>query len=278
MRYEKIQKAEFVSRENRFVATVRLDGSRENTSVQTGLEEPVGELVKAHVKNTGRCRELLVPGATVWLEDHEGRMGTRKMRYSLVGVEKEPAGDSGGRLLINMDSQAPNKVVQEALQGEVNILPGLAGRVKLVKPEQTFGKSRFDFYVESGDEEDNVLDRAFIEVKGVTLEDFGFARFPDAPTERGLKHVAELVQAVREGFKAYIIFVIQMKDITGFGPNYETHPAFGHAMVEAEKASVQILAYDCIVTEDSLKLDAPVEVCLEEPADVCPGEPEKKER
>ena len=262
MEYTKVVKAKFISRENRFVASVQLYGSN--------------EAVKVHVKNTGRCKELLVPGATVWLEDFEGRMGGRKMRYSLVCVEKENAGANGGRLLINMDSQAPNKVVQEVLEQGM-LLPGMDSPATFIKPEHTFGKSRFDFYIEwtahnvsanKVNDSQNAcaqgndalfMNKAFIEVKGVTLEDKGFARFPDAPTERGLKHVNELIDAVQAGYKGYIIFVIQMNDITGFGPNYETHPAFGEALLQAKAAGVNILAYDCTVTPDSLIINTQLE-------------------
>lgn len=235
MKYEKITTAEFIERENRFIARVRLEDGSE---------------VKVHVKNTGRCKELLVPGCRVYLEDFQGRMGSRKMRYSLIAVEK-------ASLLVNMDSQAPNKVVQEALESGKLKLPGIKGNLTTVKPEKTYGGSRFDFYVESEE------DKAFIEVKGVTLEEAGFARFPDAPTERGLKHINELVGAIEDGFKAFAVFVIQMKGMHLFGPNYETHPEFGEALIRAEKAGVKILAIDCRVTPDSLVLDAPVKTELE---------------
>lgn len=236
MKYEKTIRAEFIERENRFIATVQFEN---------------GDIVKVHVKNTGRCKELLVPGCTVYLEDFEGRMGTRKMQYSLIAVEK-------GKLLINMDSQAPNKVVKEALESGRIILPGMEKCYNVIKPEKTYGNSRFDFYVESGQE------KAFIEVKGVTLEESGFARFPDAPTERGLKHINELVEAAEAGYRAYIIFVIQMKEMHTFGPNYDTQPEFGKALIRAEKAGVNILAYDCTVESDSLMIDSQVKIELED--------------
>ncbi|MCQ2547091.1 MAG: DNA/RNA nuclease SfsA [Clostridia bacterium] len=239
MKYEKTVKATFIERENRFIARVRL---------QDGSE------TKVHVKNTGRCRELLVPGCTVFLEDFMGRMGTRKMQYSLIAVEKDRPGS--GKLLINMDSQAPNRVVQEALEAGRLKLPGISGHLTLIKPEKTYGKSRFDFYVESGDE------KAFIEVKGVTLEEAGFARFPDAPTERGLKHINELIEAAENGYRAFIVFVIQMKEMHLFGPNYETQPEFGETLIKAEKAGVKILACDCKTGPDSLELDEPVAIDL----------------
>ena len=252
MKYEKIVQAKFIERENRFVARVELD-----------------ESVKVHVKNTGRCRELLVPGSTVYLEDFDGRMGSRRMRYSLVAVEKEVVCGTKvdnsresvvhETLLVNMDSQAPNKVVQEALEDGRIRLPGMnddAGRFTLVKPEKKYGDSRFDFYVEAaGGVGEAAPKRAFIEVKGVTLEDDGHARFPDAPTERGVKHINELIKARREGYLAYVIFVVQMEGMKDVSPNYETHPEFGEALAKAAEIGVEILAYDCRVTPDSLTIN-----------------------
>ena len=237
MKYEKIIKATFIDRPNRFVAMVRVGE----------------ETVKTHVKNTGRCKELLVPGAAVYLEDFEGRMGDRKMRYSLVGVEKETP---SGKLMINMDSQAPNKVAGEALTDGRIKLDGMSP-LAVIKPEKTFGKSRFDFYVE--DEEGRT---AYIEVKGVTLEDEGVVRFPDAPTERGVKHINELVTASEAGHLAYIIFIIQMEGMKEFRPNDETHKAFGDALRAASLAGVKILAYECFVDEKSLEVSRPVKVSL----------------
>ena len=234
MKYGKITQAKFIERENRFVARVEL---------------PNGEVTKVHVKNTGRCKELLLHGSTVYLEDFEGRMGSRRMRYSLVAVEKKAGRET---ILINMDSQAPNKVVQEALaDGRIN-LPGLT----LIKPEAKYGNSRFDFYVESE------KGGAFIEVKGVTLEENGHARFPDAPTERGVKHIRELIKAKQEGCGAYIIFVVQMEGIKDVAPNDETHPAFGEALAEASQAGVHILAYDCRVTPDSLTINEEIDFVI----------------
>lgn len=233
MKYENIVKAKFIDRPNRFIATVEIDGNVE----------------KSHVKNTGRCRELLVPGAEIYLEDFEGRMGSRKMRYSLIGVRK-------GELMINMDSQAPNAVVKEALiSGRIN-LPGM-GLLTTVKGEHRYGGSRLDFFVE--DEEGR---RGLIEVKGVTLENDGIARFPDAPTERGKRHVEELAGAIDEGYLVYVIFVIQMKGITHFEPNDETHRAFGDALREASAKGVNVLAYDCAVTEETLEIGAEIPVKL----------------
>ena len=242
MKYGKIVKAKFIERENRFVARVEL---------------PNGKVSKAHVKNTGRCRELLLPEADVYLEDHADHMGNRKMRYSLIAVRKAVAG--GGQILINMDSQAPNKVVGEALADGQIRLPGFEDSMGqlLIKPETRFGDSRFDFYVEQVDTGGEKR-KAFIEVKGVTLEDDGHARFPDAPTERGVKHINELIRAHEEGYDAYIIFVVQMEGVKDVSPNYDTHPQFGEALAKAQKAGVKILAYDCLVEPNSLDVKGPV--------------------
>ena len=242
MKYDKIVEAKFIERENRFVARVEL---------------PDGEVSKAHVKNTGRCRELLLPGADVYLEDHADHMGNRKMRYSLIAVRKAVAG--GGQILINMDSQAPNKVVGEALADGQIRLTGFEDSTDhlLIKPETRFGDSRFDFYVEQVSLEGKGR-KAFIEVKGVTLEEDGHARFPDAPTERGVKHINELIRAYEEGYDAFIIFVVQMEGVKDVSPNYDTHPQFGEALAKAQKAGVKILAYGCLATPDSLDIKGPV--------------------
>jgi len=220
MKYNNMRKARFLSRPNRFLAYADLDG----------------EEVICHVKNTGRCKELLIPGeSTVFIEDH-GEHTTRKTRYSLIGVLK-------GDLMINMDSQAPNKVVKEWIE-EGNFLPGIT----LIKPEKKYGDSRFDFYLEQGEK------RIFLEVKGVTLEENGVAMFPDAPTLRGVKHVEELIACKKAGFEAYIVFVIQMAGMKVFVPNEQTQPEFGAALRKAEEAGVQILCKDCKVTEDELSI------------------------
>lgn len=233
MRYRNIIEGKFISRTNRFVAEVLVDNKEE----------------KAHVKNTGRCKELLVPGARIYLEDHYGRMGKRKMRYSLIGVRK-------GNLQVNMDSQAPNHVVKEALcMGKLK-LPGLSELTR-VKGEYKYGGSRLDFYVEDIDG-----GKGLIEVKGVTLEIDGIARFPDAPTERGIKHINELAGAMGAGYNAYIIFVIQMKGVRFFRPNDETHKAFGDALRKASAQGVHVLAYDCRVEPDLLEVDSEVPVNL----------------
>ncbi len=237
MKYEKIVAGNFIERPNRFVAIVEVNG----------------EKVKVHVKNTGRCRELLLPQAKVYLEDFAGRMGARKLRYSIVGVEKNT---SNGTILVNMDSNAPNKVVFEALSDGLIKLDGM-GILKTIKAEKTFGKSRFDFYVE---DEDNR--KAYVEVKGVTLEEGGVASFPDAPTERGVKHINELVDARKAGYNAYIIFVIQMSGMKEFRPNDRTHEAFGSALREAKNKGVKVLAFECTVGKDSLCIEKPVRVNL----------------
>lgn len=230
MKYENMIEGVFVSRPNRFIAEVKIDGKIE----------------KAHVKNTGRCRELLIPGTKIFLQEHDNP--SRKTKYSLIGVMK-------GDVMVNIDSQAPNKVVGEWLwQG------GIYQNQIVIKAEQKYGNSRFDFYME-GDGK-----RAFLEVKGVTLEENGVARFPDAPTERGIKHIEELMRAKKEGYEAYIVFVIQMKGIHHFEPNDRTHAAFGEILRKAEKAGVHILAMDCQVKEDELVIDQPVPVCLESKA------------
>ena len=222
MRYPNIHRATFLARPNRFIAHVDLDG----------------QTVVAHVKNTGRCRELLVPGATVYLVKSD--VPTRKTLYDLVAVEK-------GDRLINMDAQAPNKVFGEwAAAGEFR--PDLT----LLRPETAWGNSRFDFYWEAGEL------RGFVEVKGVTLESEGRALFPDAPTERGVKHLEELVKAKGAGYEAAVCFVVQMTGVASFSPNDATHPAFGAALRAAKKAGVEVLCRDCETAPDGLWLGKPV--------------------
>lgn len=227
MRYKKIAEARFVSRPNRFIANVELDG----------------EVIQVHVKNTGRCKELLIPGVSVILEESDNL--TRKTRYDLVSVKKNDQ-------WINMDSQLPNKAAAEWIRSGC-LFPE---EVK-VFTEKTYGNSRFDLYVESEKR------KAFIEVKGVTLEMDGVARFPDAPTERGIKHLNELVKCMDDGYEAYVFFVIQMKGIHRFEPNWITHPEFGDALVRAVERGVKILAYDCSVAEESVEISEPVSVNLE---------------
>ena len=230
MKYQNVIKAKFIARPNRFIAFCEIDGKRETV----------------HVKNTGRCRELLVPNVTVYLAVSDNP--ERKTKYDLIAVEKE---SSRGNIMINMDSQAPNAAAYEWISSG-----GYFGGGATVRREVTYGKSRFDLYVEQGER------RAFVEVKGVTLENDGVASFPDAPTERGIKHVNELVAAMQDGYEAYILFVIQMKGIHSFKPNDETHKAFGDALRHAAESGVKILAYDCVITPDEMIVDAPVEVNL----------------
>lgn len=224
MKYNNIQKAVFLSRPNRFVANVIIDGKE--TAV--------------HVKNTGRCRELLTEGAEVWLE--KSNNPDRKYQYSLVSVKK-------GERMVNMDSQAPNKAVGEFLSEG-----GLFSDIKLIRPECKYGNSRFDFYVEYADK------KAFIEVKGVTLENDGVVSFPDAPTERGSKHLRELCESLKEGYEAYVFFVIQMKDVICFTANADHDPIFARTLKEAYNEGVKIVAYDCLVTEDGMKIGDRAEV------------------
>lgn len=202
-----------------------------------------------HVKNTGRCRELLVPGCRVYLAASESQ--TRKTKYDLIAVEKER--DGRAPLRINLDSGAPNAVVEEWLK-----TGALFSKEAVIRREVRFGHSRFDFYVEDGST------RAFLEVKGVTLEENGVARFPDAPTERGVKHLQELIACLEAGYSAYLLFVIQMKEIHLFCPNDVTHKAFGDCLRQAAAAGVTVLAMDCRVTRHSLHLDKPVSLCLDE--------------
>ena len=229
MEYGTVVPGVFLRRPNRFIAHVRVAGRE----------------VVAHVPNTGRCRELLVGGAAVWLRP--SRNPERKTAFSLVAVEKALPG--GGSLLINMDAQAPNRAFEEAA---LTLLP----RYDALRREVRFGASRFDFRL------DGPSGAAFVEVKGVTLEEGGIARFPDAPTARGVKHIEELAAARQEGFEAYICFVIQMKGPRSFEPNDRTHPAFGAALRAARDAGVHILTFDCRVTPGGMSLDEAVEVVL----------------
>ena len=226
MNYKQIIEGRFISRPNRFIAYVDIAGQTE----------------KVHVKNTGRCRELLTQQATVYLEKSENE--ARSTAYDLVAVKK-------GERMINMDSNAPNKAVGEWLLKK-ELFPDLTG----VWAEKKYKNSRFDFYVETEQE------KIFLEVKGVTLEKENGAYFPDAPSERAIKHVEELIEAIKEGYKSYIVFVIQMKDIDFFSPNRETHPAFAQVLEKAAAAGVKILAYDCLVTPDRMEIKDPVPVIL----------------
>jgi len=213
MRYPNIHPGRFLSRPNRFIAHVEVEG-----------EEQV-----CHVKNTGRCRELLVPGCRVWLE--ESANPARKTRYDLVAVEKET---SGGILLVNMDSQAPNRIFGEWAQ-EGNFREGLT----LLRGETTFGNSRFDYYWEDSEK------RGFVEIKGVTLEHDGVVRFPDAPTQRGVKHLEELMAAREAGYEAAVCFIVQMEGMKWLEPNDATHPQFGETLRRAARAGVEVFALEC---------------------------------
>lgn len=225
MIYENMQPGIFRDRPNRFIAHVELDGKLETV----------------HVKNTGRCRELLVPGAKVWCQRSENP--ARKTKFDLICVEKGP-------YLINMDSQAPNKAVQEWLLG------GGLGQIRDLRPETVHGDSRFDFAFRKGDKQ------CYLEVKGVTLEDGGICAFPDAPTERGAKHLRGLQRAVTEGCVCYALFVIQMRPVLYLHPNDATDPAFGKALREAAAGGVHVLAVDCQVTPNSMTVGQTVEVRL----------------
>lgn len=228
MRYDSIVSGRFLARPNRFIAYVEV-GGRE---------------IIAHVKNTGRCKELLVPGAAVYLQDWGEEHAGRKTRYDLVAVEK-------GALMVNMDSQAPNKVFSEWANAG-----GFVSGLTHLKPEAKWGNSRFDFYWEAGER------HGFVEVKGVTLEHDGLVCFPDAPTERGVKHLEELIQAKAEGYEAAVCFVIQMEGMRVFSPNNETHPAFGAALRKAAAAGVRVIAMECCVTPDSLQITKEIPISL----------------
>ncbi len=226
MNYSQVIPARFLARPNRFVAQVEVDGSLETV----------------HVKNTGRCRELLVPGCTVYLTP--GDNPKRKTPYDLIAVDK-------GGLLVNMDAQAPNQVFAEWAKAG-HFVPDLT----LLRPETTWSHSRFDFYWETG------ARRGFVEVKGCTLEEHGHCRFPDAPTTRGVRHLQELTACLTQGYEAAVCFVIQMEGMQDFTPNDATHPEFGAALRQAHQAGVQVLAHGCHVTPDTLTMGEPVPVLL----------------
>ena len=225
MEYANMRPGKFLARPNRFIAHIEIDGS-----VQI-----------CHVKNTGRCKELLVPGCTVWCQESD--KPERKTKFDLIAVQK-------GQRLINMDSQAPNAAAKEWLAG------GGLGEIENLRAEVFQGDSRFDFAFRK----DGI--QCFLEVKGVTLETDGVCAFPDAPTERGVKHLEGLTQLSKEGFGAYVLFVIQMEDVRYLHPNYVTDPAFAKALQEAAAAGVQVLAVDCAVTPSTMTIQNPVEVRL----------------
>ncbi len=230
IKYKEVKNGIFLERPNRFIAKVLVDGKEET----------------AHVKNTGRCKELLVKGATVYLSVAENSL--RKTKFDLIGVEKVT---ERGTITVNMDSQIPNDVVSEWLRNG-----NLFSENAIIKRETVYNKSRFDFYIEDGNK------KIFLEVKGVTLENNSVASFPDAPTERGIKHINELIECIEDGYEAYIVFVIQMKGVDYFTPNYATHPEFGEALKIARDKGVKILAYDCIVNRDSIVIDKNIKVFL----------------
>lgn len=216
----------FLARPNRFTAQIDINGTK----------------VVAHVKNTGRCKELLVQNTKVILQKSD--IPKRKTGYDLIAVWKN-------RQLINIDSQIPNKVFLEYLQSGRHI-----EGITLIKPEVKYCSSRFDFYVEAGER------KIFVEVKGVTLEENGVVMFPDAPTERGVKHLSELIMCTKEGYEAQIVFVIQMSNVRYFTSNNRTHPAFGETLIAAKKAGVKIIALDCVITENTLEIGKAVPVKL----------------
>ena len=226
MKYENIKQAVFVNRINRFTANIEIDGS----------------LQLCHVKNTGRLRELLISGTECFVQVHDNP--ERKTKYSLIAVKK-------GNEVVNIDSQAPNKVFYEWVKKG-----GFCDGVTMIKPEKTFGNSRFDCYIETGDR------KIFVEVKGVTLEQDGEALFPDAPTERGVKHLNELCECVKEGYEAYIVFVVQMKGVNSFSPNRKTHKEFADALVMCKEKGVNVICVDCNVTEQTLEIADKLQVIL----------------
>jgi len=226
MRYPNTLTGTFIERPNRFTAYVEIGGKKE----------------RCHVKNTGRCKELLVPGAEVIL--HASDAPGRSTGYDLIGVYK-------GDMLVNIDSQAPNGAVAESIRS----IPGFEDADE-VRREYTYGSSRIDIFARAGDR------KMLMEIKGVTLEKNGIALFPDAPTERGLKHVRELEAALKEGYEGYIMFLIQMSGPRIFSPHYEMDEKFASEVCKAHRAGVKVLAYDCAVTEDSVSLGRPVEVRL----------------
>ena len=231
MNYNKVVKAKFVERPNRFIAFCDIDGKIE----------------KVHVKNTGRCKELLTDEAVVYLEESDNP--NRKTKYSLIAVEK-------GSRLINMDSQVPNKVVYEGLVNKKIVLPGIDEEITFIKPEKTYNNSRFDIYLETKSK------KVFIEVKGVTLEEDNIVKFPDAKTERGVKHINELIEAKKDGYECYILFLIQMNNVLYFTPNNEMHKDLGDALINARNNGVGLLAYDSLVEFNSITINKEIKVIL----------------
>ena len=231
MKYNHVLSGTFLQRPNRFIAHVLIDGKEEI----------------CHVKNTGRCRELLVPGGTVYCAVSDNPQ--RKTKYDLIAVEKIT---ETGTLLVNMDSQAPNAAAKEWLKSGASLF----GKLDVIKPECKFGTSRFDFYLEKEKR------KIFLEVKGVTLEDNGVVLFPDAPTERGVKHVQELIHCHGEGYETYVLFVVQMERALYFTPNRKMHPQFADALCEAQNTGVHLLAFTCKVTPNEMTIDKKLKVSL----------------
>ena len=229
MKYENCHKATFISRPNRFIAVVEMDG----------------EVQRVHVKNTGRCAELLQPGNTVYLE--KSGNPERKTAYDLVAVEKRTP---GGTMLVNMDSMAPNRMAREWIEG------GGLGKIENLRSEVTIGDSRYDF---AGEQDGR---RVVIEVKGCTLEEGGVARFPDAPTQRGVKHVRGLVELARQGCRCIVLIVVQMERVHLFRPNWATHPEFGQALLDARSAGVEIIAVNCGVAPGCVEIHGEIAVNL----------------
>ena len=281
MKYNHVVSGIFLQRPNRFIAHVLIDSKEEI----------------CHVKNTGRCRELLIPGCTVYCAVSDNPQ--RKTKFDLIAVEKniesqtiftnagissqntKKSPETNRTLLVNMDSQAPNAVVKEWLQSGASPF----GNIDLLKPEYKYGNSRFDFYLEckttpkragtsskptnktaaiptSTQNATNLPRKIFLEVKGVTLEDNGVVLFPDAPTERGVKHVRELIHCHEQGFETYVLFVVQMECALYFTPNRKTHPQFADALCEAQNTGVQLLAYTCKVTPGEMKIDTELKISL----------------
>lgn len=239
MKYSQIVHGTFIRRPNRFIAQVKI-GDSEHT---------------VHVKNTGRCQELLISGTEVLLEYHPDAQALgRKTQYSLVAVYKD-RGKRLPRLLINMDSQAPNQAAKEWLENG-GFQKNIGLQVDHIQREVTYGQSRFDLAFRAGGSP------GFMEVKGVTLEKDGIAMFPDAPTQRGVKHLSELADAAKHGFLTYLLFVIQMKEIRAFQPNQKMHEAFAQMLRQVSRENVKVLAYDCIVNEGGFVIDQPVPIIL----------------
>ena len=252
MKYNQVVPGTFLQRPNRFIAHVLINGKEE----------------VCHVKNTGRCRELLIPGCTVYCAVSDNPQ--RKTKYDLIAVEKsienqivfansgipsqrvKSTPEAHSTLLVNMDSQAPNAAVKEWLRSGASPF----GKIDFLKPEYKYGNSRFDFYLECNSR------KIFLEVKGVTLEDNGVVLFPDAPTERGVKHVRELIRCHKAGFETYVLFVVQMEHAQYFTPNRKMHPQFADALCDARDAGVQLLAYTCKVTPDVMNIDKELKVSL----------------